>query len=99
MKMAVASLGYWRQHLSLSNTETLRHLPKQAGPRIVSIQQYQRYSLSNHLHWLSQGEPGGHQKWAFLDVPELKAAYANALASVAKCDTLLAHLELETDAV
>ena len=78
----------------LFNAETLRRLAKQAGLCIVSIQQYQRYPLSNHLHWFSQGKPGGHQKWAFLDSPELKTAYANALASVAKCDTLIAHLEL-----
>ena len=85
---------YWSQHLFLFNSETLRRLAKQAGLRIVSIQQYQRYSLSNHLHWLSQGKPGGHQKWAFLDSPGLNAAYANTLASVAKYDTLIAHLEL-----
>jgi 2-polyprenyl-3-methyl-5-hydroxy-6-metoxy-1,4-benzoquinol methylase len=85
---------YWSQHLFLFNTETLRRIAKQAGLRIVSIQQYQRYPLSNHLHWLSQGKPGGHQKWAFLDSPELKTAYANALASLNKCDTLIAHLEL-----
>lgn len=88
---------YWSQHLFLFNAETLRHLANKAGLRIVSIQQYQRYPLSNHLHWLSQGDPGGHQKWAFLDSPELKAAYANALASVAMCDTLIAHFELATD--
>jgi 2-polyprenyl-3-methyl-5-hydroxy-6-metoxy-1,4-benzoquinol methylase len=85
---------YWSQHLFLFNAETLRQLAKQVGLRVVSIQQYQRYPLSNHLHWLSQGKPGGHQKWAFLDSPELKTAYTNALASVSKCDTLIAHLEL-----
>ena len=88
---------YWSQHLFLFNAETLRQLAKQAGLRIVSIQQYQRYPLSNHLYWLSQGEPGGHQKWAFLDSLELKAAYSNALASVAKCDTLIVHFELGAD--
>ena len=85
---------YWSQHLFLFNAETLRRLAKQSGLRILAIQQYQRYPLSNHLHWLSQGKPGGHQKWAFLDSPELQTAYANSLASAAKCDTLIAHLEL-----
>jgi 2-polyprenyl-3-methyl-5-hydroxy-6-metoxy-1,4-benzoquinol methylase len=85
---------YWSQHLFLFNAETLRQLAKKAGLQILSIQQYQRYPLSNHLYWLSQGKAGGHQQWGFLDSPELKAAYANALASVAKCDTLIAHLEL-----
>ena len=91
---AFQDFTYWSQHLFLFNAETLRHLAKKTGLRIVSIEQCQRYPLSNHLHWLSQGKPGGHKKWAFLDSPELKAAYANALASVAKCDTLIAHLEL-----
>jgi 2-polyprenyl-3-methyl-5-hydroxy-6-metoxy-1,4-benzoquinol methylase len=85
---------YWSQHLFLFNAETLRRLAVQAGLHIVSIQQYQRYPLSNHLHWLSQDKPGGHQKWAFLDSPELKSAYDNALAAMGKCDTLIAHLEL-----
>jgi 2-polyprenyl-3-methyl-5-hydroxy-6-metoxy-1,4-benzoquinol methylase len=84
---------YWSQHLFLFNTETLRRLAEQAGLRIVTIQQYQRYPLSNHLHWLSHGKPGGHQKWCFLDSPELKGAYANALAALGKCDTLIAYLE------
>ena len=86
---------YWNQHLFLFNSETLRVLCNKAGLRIVSIQQYQRYPLSNHLYWLSQGKPGGHQKWEFLDNPELNAAYSNTLASVGKCDTLIAHLALK----
>lgn len=85
---------YWSQHLFLFNAETLRRLAERASLRIVTIQQHQRYPLSNHLHWLSQGKPGGHQKWAFLDNPELKVAYASALAALGKCDTLIAHLEL-----
>ena len=43
---------YWSQHLFLFNAETLRRLADRAGLRVVSIQQYQRYPLSNHLHWL-----------------------------------------------
>lgn len=91
---AFQSFTYWSQHLFLFNAETLRRLACQAGLRIVAIQQHQRYPLSNHLHWLSQGKPGGHQKWAFLDSPDLLAAYSGALARMGKCDTLIAHLEL-----
>ena len=65
----------------------------QAGLRVVAVQHYQRYPLSNHLHWLSQGKPGGHQRWAFLDTPEMARAYANTLAALGKTDTLIAHLE------
>jgi 2-polyprenyl-3-methyl-5-hydroxy-6-metoxy-1,4-benzoquinol methylase len=85
---------YWSQHLFLFNAETLSHIARKAGLRIISIQQYQRYTISNHLYWLSKGKPGGHKAWTFLDTPELQMAYAKSLAAIAKCDTLIAHLEL-----
>jgi len=84
---------YWSQHLFLFTAETLQRLATQAGLRVVAVQQLQRYPLSNHLHWLCRGLPGGHQRWSFLDTPELTEAYAASLASVGKCDTLIAYLE------
>jgi len=84
---------YWSNHLFLFNSSTLKTLALQAGLKVVAVQQYQRYPLSNHLHWLSQGKPGGHQKWSFLDSSNLNEAYANSLASIGKCDTLIAWLE------
>ena len=84
---------YWSQHLFLFSAETLCRLATQAGLRVVSIQQFQRYPLSNHLHWLSRNRPGGHQHWSFLDTPALTEAYAASLAAIGKCDTLIAHLE------
>jgi 2-polyprenyl-3-methyl-5-hydroxy-6-metoxy-1,4-benzoquinol methylase len=86
---------YWSQHLFLFNADTMRLLAQQAGLRVVSIQQFQRYPLSNHLHWLSRAKPGGHQQWSFLDTPALNEAYAASLAAVGKCDTIIAHLEAE----
>jgi 2-polyprenyl-3-methyl-5-hydroxy-6-metoxy-1,4-benzoquinol methylase len=85
---------YWSQHLFLFNAETLRRLAEQAGLCVVSIQQCQRYPLSNHLYWLSQSKPGGHQEWSFLDTPELNRAYGQSLAAIGKCDTLIAYLEV-----
>ena len=68
-------------------------LAHQAGLRVVAVQHYQSYPLSNHLHWLSRGKPGGHQLWKFLDTLELTSAYANSLAALGKTDTSIAHLE------
>jgi 2-polyprenyl-3-methyl-5-hydroxy-6-metoxy-1,4-benzoquinol methylase len=90
---AFQSFTYWSQHLYLFNANTLTMLARQAGLRMVALQHYQRYPLSNHLHWLSKGKPGGHQSWAFMDTPELSQAYANTLAKQGKSDTLIAHLE------
>ncbi|HHT9112396.1 MAG TPA: class I SAM-dependent methyltransferase [Candidatus Wunengus sp. YC65] len=83
---------YWSRHLFLFNVETLRNLARQAGLNVLSIQQFQRYPLSNHLHWLSRGRSGGHRHWSFLDTPALTEAYAAALGVAGKCDTLIAYL-------
>ena len=90
---AFSRFTYWSQHLFLFNTETLSRLAVQAGLRVVAVQQFQRYPLSNHLYWLSRNLPGGHQQWSFLDSPILSAAYAASLAALGKCDTLIAYLE------
>jgi cyclopropane fatty-acyl-phospholipid synthase-like methyltransferase len=84
---------YWSQHLYLFNAHTLNLLVQQAGMNVVALQQVQRYPLSNHLHWLSRGKPGGHKAWSFLDAPEVNAAYAASLATIGKCDTLVAYIE------
>ncbi|PJZ70288.1 methyltransferase [Leptospira perolatii] len=84
---------YWSQHLYLFNATTLNLLAKKAKLKVTAIQQYQRYPLSNHLHWLSKGKPGGHVKWSFLDTPSLEQAYSSVLASLGKCDTIIAYLE------
>jgi len=84
---------YWSQHLYLFNPHTLALLAKQSGLKIISLKQYQRYPLSNHLFWLSRNKPGGHQIWNFLNSEKLNSAYSSALASIGKCDTLIAYLE------
>lgn len=84
---------YWSQHLFLFNPATLGRLAAQAGLQVISMQQFQRYPLSNHLYWLSNNRPGGHQRWSFLDTPALTAAYAASLAAAGRCDTIIAHLE------
>jgi SAM-dependent methyltransferase len=83
---------YWSQHLFLFNAETLRRVGEQAGLRVIAVQYVQRYPLSNHLQWLSKGRPGGHRDLAFLDGEALNAAYAAALASIGKTDTIIMHL-------
>ena len=88
---AFSEFTYWSPHLFLYNPATLRRLLAKAGiSGEVAIVQTQRYPLSNHLMWLAQGKPGGHQTWSFLDTPELNAAYGARLAALGACDTLIA---------
>lgn len=50
---------------------------------------YQRYSLANHLHWLSKNKPNGHNLWFFLDNEQINKEYSNLLSSLDKTDTLI----------
>jgi 2-polyprenyl-3-methyl-5-hydroxy-6-metoxy-1,4-benzoquinol methylase len=84
--------AYWSCHLFVFNEHTLTTLIRQTGYKVKYIKQIQRYPLSNHLHWLSRGKPGGHKEWAFLDSAELHAAYEKQLAALGLCDTLIASL-------
>jgi len=88
---AFSRFTYWSPHLYLYNAYTLPALFKQAGYSPVSVMQFQRYSLSNHLYWLSRGLPGGHKEWHFLDTAALNDAYSAALGRLGKCDTLIAE--------
>ena len=81
---------FWSEHLILHTRQSLFSFLKYAGFDEIIIEGCQRYSLPNHLHWLSQNKPGGHEKWSFLMSDDLDKAYANKLASIDKTDTLIA---------
>ena len=89
------NFSYWSQHLFLFNMDSLQNLIKKAHLKVISIEQFQRYPLSNHLYWLSQEKHDGHKVWNFLDSPDLQKAYSDSLAKIGKCDTIIAHLTLE----
>lgn len=54
---------YWSEHVLLFTSETLEKLLLRNGYQTSLNTQIQRYSLANHLYWLSKGKPGGHVKW------------------------------------
>ena len=79
------------QHLILHTAESLKVLCLSAGYKEVNIILKQRYPLSNHLHWIINGKPGGHKsKFSILDNKSLANAYSNSLAKIGLSDTLLA---------
>jgi 2-polyprenyl-3-methyl-5-hydroxy-6-metoxy-1,4-benzoquinol methylase len=87
-----SNFTYWSCHLFLFTSKTLRMLFTQVNLKVNYIKQVQRYPLANHLYWLANGKPGGHQKWRFLDSPNMHAAYESQLAAIGKCDTILASI-------
>lgn len=89
---AFSNFTYWSQHLFLFNQHTMAELVKKVGLKLNWVKQIQRYSLANHLHWLAKGKPGGHKVWSFFDSKQLDEAYAQQLASIGKCDTIMASI-------
>jgi len=87
-----SNFTYWSCHLFLFTVKTLKMLFSQINLKVNYIKQIQRYPLPNHLYWLANGKPSGHQKWHFLNSPELHAAYEKQLAAIGKCDTILASI-------
>jgi SAM-dependent methyltransferase len=83
---------YWSQHLFLFNPFTICELVKQSGLKLNWQKNIQRYSLSNHLYWLSRGKSGGHAKWSFFDDVRLDELYANQLAEISKTDTVMVSI-------
>jgi len=79
--------------LFLFNEQTLKELIKKSNLNCNWIRQIQRYSLANHLYWLSKGLPGGHLIWKELFPNELNNKYAQALALNKTCDTLIASIK------
>ena len=86
---------YWSQHLFLFNQQTISELVKKANMKLNWVEQVQRYGLSNHLYWLSNNLPGGQKKWNFLNSNLLDELYAKQLASVGKCDTIMASISIK----
>ncbi len=86
-----AKFTYWSQHIFLFNDFTIKKMVQQSGLKLNWVKQIQRYPLSNHLYWLSKGLPGGQNIIPFFN-NKLNDLYENELASIGKCDTLIASI-------
>ena len=88
------SFTLWSEHLLLHTRESLRRYLEESGFREITIRGFQRYPLANHLHWLAQERPGGHQQWSMLRNAELDTAYGKMLSDLDFTDTLIAEARI-----
>ena len=86
---------YWSQHVFVFNKSTMNALIKKANLKVNWFEHIQRYPLSNHLYWLANGKPGGHQVWNFLDDNVLNQKYEKQLKSKGITDTILLSIGLK----
>ncbi len=81
----------WSQHLILHNVYSLETFLKDAEFSKILIKGVQRYPLSNHLNWIKNNKPGGHETiLALIDSDNLKREYANTLSAINATDTIVA---------
>lgn len=81
----------WSPHLILHTRESLTRLLQASGFKNIIVEGVQRYPLSNHLTWLSQGKAGGHLgPLSVIDTNSLNGAYAESLQKIDATDTLVA---------
>ena len=81
----------WRQHLVLHTRESLLRTLKFVGLEDIQIEGVQRYSLSNHFHWLANRKAEGHKSpLSVIDSKLLSDAYESSLVRIDATDTLVA---------
>ena len=80
----------WSQHLVLHTRMSLYRMLQSLGIENIIIKGFNRYSISNHLHWLTNLKPEGHKSnLSIIESDNLLKAYESSLSSIDANDTLL----------
>ncbi|MBK9212399.1 MAG: class I SAM-dependent methyltransferase [Saprospiraceae bacterium] len=80
---------FWSEHIILHTRESVKAFLLEAGFNNIVVNNFQRYPLANHLHWLNKNKPGGHKEWPFLRSELMDLEYSNMLKGLDMTDTLL----------
>jgi SAM-dependent methyltransferase len=82
---------YWQKaHYFNYSKRTLTMVLKMAGFDDVKTVPVQRYDISNHIHWLRLGKPGGLGAYTDLLDEGVNAEYTRVLRERWLCDTVMA---------
>jgi SAM-dependent methyltransferase len=82
---------YWQKaHYFNYSPRTLAMVLSMAGFVNVKTIPVQRYDISNHVHWLWKGKPGGLGAYTDLLDARVNAEYSRALCDRWLCDTVMA---------
>jgi 2-polyprenyl-3-methyl-5-hydroxy-6-metoxy-1,4-benzoquinol methylase len=82
---------YWQKaHYFNYSHRTLTDVLERAGFETVEAIPEQRYDISNHIHWLWQGKPGGKGRYTDLLDERVNAEYQRVLRESWHCDTVFA---------
>lgn len=85
---AFKSFYFTPAHQFYYSKETLSQIIAKAGMNDFTIYPKQRYDLSNHMHWMMFGKPGGTGRYNSVFSKNLLNEYARNLMDHFLCDTL-----------
>ena len=82
---------YWQKaHYFNYSHRTMELVMRRAGFAEVETVPEQRYDISNHVHWMLTGKPGGKERYTDVFDERLNAEYARCLREHWYCDTVFA---------
>lgn len=84
---------YTPAHQFYYSKDTLERTIAKAGFARFDIKPLQRYDLSNHIHWMTTGRPGGQGALNHIFSESLLDSYSASLIDHFRCDTLFAVAE------
>jgi len=87
--LAYNEFVWQRAHCSYFSVNALSKLFAGCGLKADFIP-VQRYDISNHIYWLTEGKPGGAGKYRDIFSEELNGQYMKDLEKKWLCDTILA---------
>jgi 2-polyprenyl-3-methyl-5-hydroxy-6-metoxy-1,4-benzoquinol methylase len=87
------SFSFWSEHLILHTHKSLKTFLLKAGFKNIKIEYYQRYNLSNHIHWFSKKKPRGHYLYKNPISDKINLSYCENLKKLGQTDTLIAIAE------
>jgi 2-polyprenyl-3-methyl-5-hydroxy-6-metoxy-1,4-benzoquinol methylase len=82
---------FWSEHLVLHTKQSLKKLLSLTGYKNITIDFFQRFGYTNHLGWILDGKPGGHQRYKDLENTQLEESYKSARSEEKVSDTIIAY--------
>jgi len=84
---------FWSEHLVLHTAKSLKKILSASGFKKIKISHFQRYGYANHIGWLLNKKPGGHEYFGKDINKRLNKAYKKYLTKSELADTLIAIAE------
>jgi SAM-dependent methyltransferase len=94
---AFRAFYYTPAHQFYYSKKTLSNLLDKSGFFRHEVLPKQRYDLSNHMHWMQYGKPGGMGRYNAIFSDGLVREYAQSLTDHLLCDTLMAVVSQEDE--